>query len=308
MLAKRFAVTIATALLSLLGALTIIFVLVRLSGDPAELMSPPGAPQAQIDLTRKQLGLDRPLVVQYGRFLNDAVHGRMGESYFFRTDAIHLVRGHIGPTVVLALCAAAFAVLIGVSLGLIAAFRQNTIVDRLLGTGAMLGQAIPSFWMAPVLVLIVSVRLKWTPTSGMHSWRSFILPVISLGSFQLAVLFRITRAAAMEALGQDHVRLVRAKGATNRRIALSHVLPGTALPLMTVTGLALASLIGGSVVVERIFSWPGIGDLMIQAVNERDFPVIQAIALVYAVAFIGLNTLVDLLYTVADPRLRKSRA
>jgi peptide/nickel transport system permease protein len=300
-------VTLTTALLSLLGALTIIFVLIRLSGDPAELMSPPEAPQAQIDQTRVQLGLDRPLPVQYGRFIRDAVTGDLGESYYWRTDSLELVRQHIGPTVVLALAAAAFAVIVGVSLGLVSAFRQNGVVDRSLGVVAMLGQAIPSFWMAPVLVLFVSVHLRWTPTSGMNGVRSFMLPVVALGSFQLAVLYRITRASALELLGQDHIRLARAKGASNRRIAVSHVLPGTALPLMTVTGLALAGLIGGSVVVERIFAWPGIGNLMIQAVQERDFPVVQAIALVYAVAFIGLNTLVDLLYTVADPRLRKAR-
>jgi peptide/nickel transport system permease protein len=309
MLAKKLAVTIGTALLSLLGALTIIFILVRLSGDPAELMSPPGAPQEQIDQTRAQLGLDKPLIVQYKNFISDALHGDMGESYFWRTDALELVRAHIGPTLALAFAAAAFAVVLGVPLGLIAAFHSGAPIDRGLGVGAMLGQAIPSFWMAPVLVLIVSVRLGWTPTSGMGDGiRSYILPVIALGSFQLAVLFRITRAASLEALGQDHIRLVRAKGATNMRIAFSHVLPGTALPLMTVAGLALAGLIGGSVVVERIFAWPGIGNLMIQAVEERDFPVVQAIALVYAIAFIGLNTIVDLLYIVADPRLRKASA
>jgi ABC-type dipeptide/oligopeptide/nickel transport system permease component len=309
MIAKRITITLATALLSLLGALTIIFILVRLSGDPAELMSPPGAPQSQIDQTRQQLGLDEPLVVQYRTFMSDALHGDMGESYFWRTDALGLVLDHLGPTLALAFAAAAFAVALGVPLGLLAAFRQGSAVDRGLGVGAMLGQAIPSFWMAPVLVLIISVELGWTPTSGMSDgWRSFILPVTSLGAFQLAVLYRITRAASLEALGQDHVRLVRAKGATKKRIAISHVLPGTALPLMTVTGLALASLIGGSVVVERIFAWPGIGNLMIQAVDERDFPVVQSVALVYAIAFIGLNTIVDLLYLVADPRLRKAQA
>jgi glutathione transport system permease protein len=170
--------------------------------------------------------------------------------------------------------------------------------------GSLIGQAIPSFWMAPVLILVVSVKLGWTPTGGMDSWKSFILPTIALGSFQLAVMFRITRASALEVQSQDHVRLARSKGLGRTQLAVSHILPSTALPVITVAGLSLASLIGGSVIVERVFSWPGIGNLMIDAVDQRDFPVVQAVALVYAIAFVGINTLVDVLYGVADPRTR----
>jgi peptide/nickel transport system permease protein len=307
MIARRVTIAIGTAVISILGALTIIFVLVRLSGDPAELMSPPGAPQEQIDQTRAQLGLDDPLLVQYGRFMKDAVHGDLGESYYWRTDALDLVRDHLGATLELAFLAAAVAVIVGVPIGLLAAFRQGGVLDRFFGVGAMFGQAIPSFWMGPVLILLISVNLGWLPSGGRAGWTSYVLPVVCLAAFQVAVLFRITRAAGIEQLGQDHVRLVRAKGAGRLRLAWSHVLAGSALPVMTVTGLAIASLIGGSVIVERIFSWPGIGNLMIQAVEERDFPVVQAVALVYAIAFIAINTIVDLLYLAVDPRLR-SRA
>jgi peptide/nickel transport system permease protein len=304
MIGRRLLVALGTALISVVGALTIIFILVRLSGDPAELMAPPGAPQEQIDQTREQLGLSDPIVTQYGRFLGDAARGDLGESYYWRTSALGLVRDHLGATLELAFMSAAFAVVVGVPLGLLAAFRQGGVLDRLLGVGAMVGQAVPAFWMAPVLILLVSVHLGWLPSGGRAGWTSYILPVVSLAAFQLAVLFRITRAAALEQLGQDHVRLVRAKGAGRLRLARSHVLPGTALPVMTIAGLALASLIGGSVIVETIFSWPGIGNLMIQAVEERDFPVVQAVALVFALAFITINTVVDLLYLAVDPRLR----
>jgi peptide/nickel transport system permease protein len=305
MLIRRTALVLGAALVSVVGVLTLVFVLVRFTGDPAELMAPPNAPPEQIAQTRVQLGLDRPLLSQYGRFLADTARGDLGKSYYWRTDARHLVMSHLGPTLALAGSASAFALLLGVPAGMLAALFSGRHIDRALVVGALIGQAIPAFWMAPVLILFVGVDLGLTPTSGMVGWRSFILPTIALGSFQLAVLFRITRAASLEVLSQDHVRLARAKGSSTARLARAHVLPSTALPVMTVAGLALASLIGGSVIVERIFAWPGIGNLMIQAVDERDFPVVQAVAVIYAVAFVGINSIVDLLYAVADPRLRK---
>ncbi len=302
---RRAAVLVGSALLSIFGVLTIVFFLTRLSGDPAELMSPPGAPQSTIDETRENLGLDRPLVVQYASFLSDAIRGDFGESYYWQTDAMSLVRSHLGATLALAGTAALFAIVVGVITGMLAASLHGRIVDRLLMVGALIGQAIPAFWLAPMLILVVSVHLGWTPTGGKDDWRSFILPTIALASFQLAVLFRMTRASALEVLNQDHVRLARAKGAGRIRVARAHVLPSTALPVMTVAGLALASLIGGSVIVERIFSWPGMGNLMIDAVEERDFPVVQCVAIVYAIAFVVINTLVDLFYGIADPRTRQ---
>lgn len=193
---------------------------------------------------------------------------------------------------------------IGVALGMVAAFRRGRLVDRSLSSAAMLGQAIPSFWLGPVLILIFSVQLRLLPSSGRNGFKSFILPVVTLSLFQFAVVYRITRAAALDSLGQDYVNLGRAKGSGERRLALSHVLPNSALPVLTVAGLALANLIGGSVIVETIFGWPGIGALMIQAVQERDFPVVQAVALVFSIGYIVINTIVDVLYEVLDPRVR----
>lgn len=304
MTVRELLIRIATGVLSVLGAVTLIFVLTRVTGDPAVLMSPPGASEEQIDATRELLGLDDPLPKQYLSFLGDAAQGDLGQSYYWRQDVAQMIGERIGATAKLAVAALALAFLVGVPAGLLAAFYRARLLDRALVSGAMLGQAIPSFWLAPVLVLIFAVELRLLPVSGMGGFDSYILPTITLASFQLAVLFRITRAAALEALSQDYVKLARAKGAGQLRIAAAHVAPGTLLPVMTVAGLALANLIGGSVITEVIFSWPGIGNLMVQAVQTRDFPLVQGIALLFAVGYVVINTTVDLLYRVADPRLR----
>ena len=295
---------VGLGLLSIWGALTIVFVLGRLTGDPARLMSPPGAPPEQVAQIREALGFDRPILVQYADYLTDAAQADLGASYYWQRDALDLVLERVWPTVYLALAAMAFAIIIGISLGLLAGFFRGRLADRLLVRSTMLGQAIPSFWLGPVLILLVSVELGWLPAGGMRDVGSVILPAITLGSFQLALLFRMTRATTIEALGQDYVVMARAKGTGGVRLAVSHVLPNTALPTMTLAGLGLAALIGGSVIVESIFSWPGVGFLLLQAVQQRDFPVVQSVALLYSVGFVTLNTVVDLLYRVADPRLR----
>lgn len=301
---RTIATRVAFGLVSVIGALTIVFVISRLTGDPAVLMSPPGAPAEQIERTRVQLGLDQSILVQYVDFLSNAVRGGFGQSYYWREDVMALVGRHLQPTLVLAGSALIYALVIGISLGLVAAFRRGRPTDRILVGGAMLGQGVPSFWLGPVLILVFAVYLGWLPATGWQDGMSLVLPTIALGSFQLAVFFRMTRAAALDALGQDFVRLVRAKGVGDLRVALFHVLPNTALPLMTIAGLALGALVGGSVIVETIFSWPGIGNLMIRAVLTRDFPVVQAIALLFAIGYVVINTVIDILYVVVDPRLK----
>jgi peptide/nickel transport system permease protein len=303
-IARRVGVRVGAAIVTIFGVLTLVFVLSRVTGDPAVLMSPPGSTAEQIQNTRHLLGLDRSIPSQYVDFLSHAVRGNLGRSYFWRIDALRLVLSHVGATLWLALGAAAVAVVLGVLSGMAAAFRRGRLLDRGLSSVAMLGQAIPAFWLGPVLILIFSVHFRLLPASGRHGAKSFILPIVTLSLFQLAVVYRITRAAALDSLGQDYVTLGRAKGSGDRRLAFAHVLPNSALPVLTVAGLALANLIGGSVIVETIFGWPGIGALMIQAVQERDFPVVQAVALVFSIGYITINTLVDVLYEVVDPRVR----
>lgn len=294
----------ATGLLAVWGAVTLVFLLTRLSADPAVLMSPPGATQEQIEHTRRLLGLDVSLPEQYLRFLGDMVQGDLGRSYYWREDVVDMLLTRVGATVSLALSALVLAIVIGVPLGLVAAFHRGKKADRLLVMLSMVGQAIPSFWLAPILILILSVELNLLPVGGLSGPQSYLLPMVTLASFQIAVLFRITRGASLDVLGQDFVKLARAKGAGGFRVGLGHVAPNTLLPVMTVVGLALANLIGGSVIVEVIFGWPGIGNLMVQAVAERDFPLVQGVALVFAIGYVSINTAVDLLYRVADPRLR----
>lgn len=305
MITRRIVGIVGSALLTVLGAITLVFVLVRLTGDPAELMSPPGAPPEQIEQTRQQLGLDAPLPVQYVRFLTQAVQGDFGDSYYWHQQALAVVGERLTATLALAAAALIFAAVLGIGFGLVAAFTRERGPDRVLRVVAMVGQAVPSFWLAPLLILLVSVKLGWTPVSGASDWRSFILPTIALGSLQLAVLFRVTRSAALDVLGQDHVRLARAKGSRPLRLAAAHVLPSAAIPIMTIVGLTTASLIGGSVIVETIFAWPGIGQLLIQAADKRDFPVVQAVALVFAIGFVVVNSVIEILYRIVDPRLRQ---
>lgn len=303
-MARRLASRIGFGLVSLFGALTIVFMISRLTGDPATLMSPPGADKGQIDLVRVQYGFDRPLILQYFRFLGGLLRGDLGQSYYYQQDVGSLVGAHILPTVYLAASAVIFALVFGVGFGLLAAFHKDRGIDRVLGSLTMLGQAVPSFWLAPMLILIAAVWLGILPATGMEGARSFVLPTVSLGALQLAVFFRFTRSVAIESLGQDFTRVARSKGIGGWRLAVDHVLPTTALPLLTLGGMALASLIGGAVIVETIFAWPGLGHLMIQAVLQRDFPVVQGVALVFSMAFIVMNTIVDVLYPVLDPRLR----
>jgi peptide/nickel transport system permease protein len=302
---RRILAIIGSALITIWGAVTLVFVLVRLTGDPAQLMSPPGAPAEQIEQTRQLLGLDAPLPVQYVRFLGQAVTGDFGNSYYFQGPALAVVGQRLTATLALAGCALVFAAVLGIGFGLVAAFTRERATDRVLRVVAMVGQAIPSFWLAPLLILVVSVQLRWTPVSGAAGPTSFILPTIALGALQLAVLFRVTRSAALEQLGQDHIRLARAKGSTAWHLAVAHVLPSAAIPIMTIIGLTTASLIGGSVIVETIFAWPGIGQLLVQAAEKRDFPVVQSVALVFAVGFVLVNTVIEILYRVVDPRLRQ---
>lgn len=305
--ARELGLRVAFGLLSVWGAVTLVFVLTRLTGDPAVLMSPPGATAEQIERTRQLLGLDSSIPVQYLRFLGDVLRGDLGASYFWGVDVVRLVASRIWATVSLAAAAVLVAVAVGVPLGLLAAFHRGRATDRLLVTGNMFGQAIPSFWLGPVLLLVFSVELGLTPVSGISGPLSYLLPTLTLASFQIAVIFRIARTSALESLSQDFVRLARAKGAGEVRVGLAHVAPNTLLPVMTITGLALANLVGGAIITEVIFGWPGIGNLMVQAVAERDFPVVQGVALVFAVGYVSINTAVDLLYRVVDPRLKEQR-
>ena len=289
-------------LVSVWGVATIVFVVTRLTGDPVRLMSPPGAPQEQLNATAHFFGLDRPLIVQYAGFLWGLSQLDFGESYYWRQNAFHVVIGHLGPTLLLALASFLVTLALALPAALLAAHREGGLLDRALTGLASLGIAVPQFWLGPLLILTFAVSLRLFPASGNSDLPSYVLPVAGLSSVQIAILFILARAAFARELRASYVDEARAKGAGARRLMLAHVFPNAGLHIMTLAGLILANLIAGDIIIETVFAWPGIGQLFISSVQEFDFPVIQAITLIYSTVFVGILILVDGLYRVVDPR------
>ena len=292
-----------TALVTV-GVVTLVFVALRLSGDPAASMLPGDASVDELRDLRHALGLDRSVPVQYVAFLRDAVRGDFGESIRHQQPAFGLVLERLPATLELAFAALLLAVVVALPLGIVAALYRGRVVDVVAMGFAVVGQATPYFWMGIMLILVVSVELAWLPTSGRGDWRHLILPAVTLGTHFAAAIARLTRTAMLEVLGQQFVTTARAKGLGERRVILGHALKNAAVPVVTLIGLQFGTLLGGAVVTETIFAWPGVGRLAVQSIFVRDYPVVQAGVLVLALSFVTLNLLVDLLYGTLDPRIR----
>jgi peptide/nickel transport system permease protein len=293
--------------LTLVGVSVLVFVILRvLPGDPAKMLLPEGAPQSAVDELNRQLGLHEPLHVQYGLFVKSVFRGDFGQSFQYRAPALRVVVERLGATVQLALAAMLITVLIGVSLGIVAAVRRGTRYDYASTVLAVLGQSLPNFWLGIMLILLFGVALRWLPTSGFESWRHLILPAVTLAAFPMALVARLTRSSMLEILGRDFIRTGRAKGLAERAVILRHALRNAAVPLLTVLGLQIGTLLGGAVITESVFAWPGMGKLVVDAIFFRDFPVVQTVLILSATIFVVINLLVDLLYTVIDPRIRYS--
>ena len=293
--------------LTLAGVSVLVFVILRvLPGDPAKMLLPEGAPQSAVDELNRQLGLHEPLYVQYGLFVKSVFRGDFGQSFQYRAPALRVVLERLGATVQLALAAMLITVLIGVSLGIVAAVRRGTRYDYASTVLAVLGQSLPNFWLGIMLILLFGVALRWLPTSGFESWRHLILPAVTLAAFPMALVARLTRSSMLEILGRDFIRTGRAKGLAERAVVLRHALRNAAVPLLTVLGLQIGTLLGGAVITESVFAWPGMGKLVVDAIFFRDFPVVQTVLILSATIFVVINLLVDLLYTVIDPRIRYS--
>ncbi len=293
-----------TALVTV-GVVTLVFVALRLSGDPAASMLPGDASVDELRDLRHALGLDRSVPVQYVAFLRDAVRGDFGESIRHQQPAFGLVLERLPATLELAFAALLLAVVVALPLGIVAALYRGRVVDVVAMGFAVVGQATPYFWMGIMLILVVSVELAWLPTSGRGDWRHLILPAVTLGTHFAAAIARLTRTAMLEVLGQKFVTTARAKGLGERRVVLAHALKNAAVPVVTLVGLQFGTLLGGAVVTETIFAWPGVGRLAVQSIFVRDYPVVQAGVLVLALVFVALNLLVDLLYGALDPRIRR---
>jgi peptide/nickel transport system permease protein len=295
---------ISLVCLVLFGVFTIVFFLQHLSGDPTDLLLPIDAsPEARREL-RHEMGLDQPLSVQYLRFLTNAVQGNLGDSYKFKQPAISLVLERLPNTVLLAGSSFLLTLVLSIPLGIIAAVFRNSWIDAATTGASLVGQAIPVYWLGLLLILLFSVQFRWFPSMGGGSLSALVLPAVTLAAYSMARITRLTRSAVLDVLRQDYVTVARSKGLAERVVLLKHVLRNASIPIASMVGLQLGGLLGGAVLAEMVFSWPGIGRLAVQAVYSRDFPVVQAVALVVATLFSGINLMLDVLYAVLNPQIR----
>ncbi len=288
----------------LLGVCAIVFFALFLTGDPAALMLPPTATRADIAQYRHAMGFDDPVIVQFLRYLGHVVTGNFGQSLRFGRPVLGLVAERLPATALLAVTALAWSTLLGFALGIAAAVARGTALDLVVRLLALSGQAIPVFWLGLLLLLVVALQWRLLPTGGYGGVSHLILPALSLGAYYMSAVTRLVRVSLIEALQQDYVRTARAKGLSERRVVLVHALRNALIPVLTVQALQFASLLGGALVTEIIFAWPGIGRLAVQAIQNRDFPLVQATVLLSAVAFVVVNLLVDLAYAWLNPRVR----
>jgi len=295
------------AALTIVAVVTFAFVVLRLSGDPALLIMSVDAPPEAIDAFRAAWGLDRPLWEQYFRYFLQVAQGNLGQSMRDGRPALTVVLERVPETLALTLPAFATKLLIGIPAGVYAALNRNRLADRLTMVLSVAGFTVPSFVLALLLVLIFAVNLGWLPSGGAESWRHAILPVITLGLSGAAILARFTRSAMLEVLGQPYIRAASAKGLPWRRVITDHALPNAAIPTVTIIGFMVGSLVAGAVVVESVFSWPGVGRLLVVAVANRDLAIVQTILLLVAFTMVCANLVVDMLYGWIDPRLRTAR-
>ncbi|MFO7270278.1 nickel ABC transporter permease [Sphaerobacter thermophilus] len=300
-----------TLIPTLLGVSLLVFSITRLTpGDPVRQIVGPDAPQQRVDEVRRQLGLDQPILVQYWKFLTGAVRGDLGRSLLTRQPVVKELQDRLPVTLKIATISVIIAVVIGIPLGVISAARKYSAVDTLATLFAIGGVSMPLFWFAIMAILLFSIRLQWLPVGGLHGpiWtfegmKAYVLPCITLALTPIALIARLTRSSMLEVLDREYVTVARAKGLEERRVIIRHALRNALLPVVTFVGLQYGFLLGGAVVTETIFALPGVGRLAIQAINQRDYPVIQGVVLMVAVIFTMINLIVDVLYAWLDPRI-----
>ena len=295
------------AALSLVLLSLIIFLLVRLTGDPTVLLVEPGASKEDMAAIRVQLGLDRPIWVQYGQFVSSIVRGDLGHSFYYRTPVLELYMSRFPHSLMLALAAMAFSLLVGIPSGIIAAVRVNQWWDSAGKIFALLGLSLPSFWVGLVMILFFSVYLGWLPSSGSGTPLHLIMPAFALGWYFAAAHMRLTRSAMLEVLGSEYVKLARLKGLPEALVIAKHAFKNALIPVLTLAGINLVIMVNVAVVVETVFAWPGVGRLLFEGISFRDFPVVQATVLINGAMVVVVSFLVDVLYAVIDPRIRFER-
>lgn len=291
------------AVLVLFGVAVTVFIILHLTGDPALIMLPPEASKADIAAFRHEYGFDKPVVVQFVDFAARAVRGDFGNSIRHGDPAMSEALGRLPATAELAFAALVLACVVAIPAGVIASAKRESPFDYLMRGVSLAGQAAPVYWLGIMLILIFGVQLGWLPIAGRGGWNHLILPTVTLGAFTMARLMRITRSSMLDVSRVDYVRTALAKGLTPIAVTLKHALRNALIPIVTIIGLELGNLLSGAVITETIFSWPGIGRLGVQAIYDRDYPVVEAIVILTAAVFVGLNLLVDVLYAALDPRV-----
>ncbi len=298
---------IAHAIPAVLGVILVVFVLLHLSGDPTQILLPMNAPPEQRAAFRKAYGLDRPVLVQYGSYVAHLARGDFGRSFSFQEPALSVVLQRVPATLQLTVAATLVAVLLALPAGVIAAVVRGTWWDRLVMTLSVVGQSVPTFWLGMMMILMLAVQYPLLPVSGRGTLGHLVMPTLALSFWLMALLARVTRSEMLEVLGEDYIRTARAKGVSELLICARHALKNALLPVITVIGLQFGGLLGGAVMTETVFAWPGIGTLILDSILKKDFPVVVAGVVFVATAFILINMLMDLLYTAIDPRIRMRR-
>ncbi len=291
----------------MLGVSFVVFILLFLKGDPVTTLLPQDATQEQVDQLRRDLGFNDPLPVQYLRFLSKAVRGDLGDSLFESRPATNVVLERVPATLQLAVAAFVLSLLIAFPIGILSAARRNSFIDYLGRILTYVGQSVPVFWLGLLMILVFAVNLHWLPTSGYGEFKNIIMPAIALGLFTTARTTRLVRSTMLEVLNQEYIRTARAKGLKQLAILQRHALKNALIPIVTVLGLDFATLLGGAVITESIFAWPGIGQLAIKSIGRRDYPVVQGVVLLVAFGYVLINLVVDLLYAYLNPRIRYSK-
>ena len=292
---------------ALLGVTCVAFLLVSLSGDPAFILLTPEAGEEQRAAFRMRYGLDQPLPVQYARYVSHVARGDFGTSFAFNRPAIQVVLDRVPATLLLTATAVALGVAVGMPAGVVAAVRAGGLLDRLVMAMVLLGQSVPTFWLGLLMIRIFAVNLRWVPVSGHGTALHLVMPALALGLYLAALLGRLTRSEMLEALAQDYVRTARAKGLSEPGVTIRHALGNALLPIVTLIGLQIGTLLGGAVITETVFAWPGLGTLVFDAILRKDYPVVLAAVEFVAASFIAINVLLDLLYGYLDPRLKVAR-
>ncbi len=299
--------TVKRLLLALLVAVTVSvvsFTLLRLSGDLAAAVAGEAASSEDIEFLRKQYGLDRPVIVQYLDWARAALTGDFGQSFYFNQPVSHLISARLSTTMTLGACALGFALIFAIPLGVVAALKPNTWIDRTALTFSVFGQALPTFWFALMMIILFGVMLRWLPITGSETWAHFVMPSIALGYYAMPAFMRLTRAGMLDVMASDYIRTARAKGLRTGTVLFKHALRNAVIPVVSLAAVQFGFMLGGSIVIETIFALHGIGDLALKSIARADFPTVQAIVLILSLFYVVLTFLADLLNAFLDPRIR----